>query len=152
MTTESMRNASISSTNSRTSSGTPNMNNSGKHHSNKSSSENLEFLAPINFDDFHNSILDEPSLNNFPLPGHGGAGYESKKAQIRSNNPWSTTESITTRTARSNSLRRQNDLTRFQTQTSSINTSMPPPPAPSARSRRQSHVPPPYRIALQENQ
>ena len=104
-----MRNASISSTNSRTSSGTPNMNSSGKHHSNKSSSENIEFLAPINFDDFHNSILDEPSLNNFPLPGHGGAGYESKKAQPRSHNQWSTTEPTTTRTARSNSVRRQSD-------------------------------------------
>lgn len=138
-----MRKASISSTNSRTSPGTPNMNNSSKHHSNKSSSENIDFLAPINFDDFHNSILDEPSLNNFPLPGHGGAGYESKKAQPRSHNQWSSTESTATRTARSNSFRRQSDVTRFHTQTSSVNTSMPPPPAPSSRSRRQSHVPPP---------
>ncbi|KAL3710628.1 serine/threonine protein kinase, CMGC, dual-specificity [Talaromyces marneffei ATCC 18224] len=143
ITTETMRNASISSTTSGTSSSTPNMNNSSEHHSNKSSSENLEFPAPINFDDFHNSILDEPSLNNFPLPGHGGARYESKKAQPRSHNQWTTTEPTTTRTARSNSFRRQSDVARFHTQASSVNTSMPPPPASSARSRRQSHVPPP---------
>ncbi|EED19728.1 protein kinase, putative [Talaromyces stipitatus ATCC 10500] len=141
LTSESPRNASISSTNSRTSPGTLNMN--SKHHSNKSSSENIEFLAPINFDDFHNSILDEPSLNNFPLPGHGGAGYDTKKTQPRSHNQWSTADTTTTRAARSNSLRRQSDVTRFHNQASSINTSMPPPPAPSARSRRQSHVPPP---------
>uniref|UniRef100_A0A093XYW6 Dual specificity protein kinase pom1 n=1 Tax=Talaromyces marneffei PM1 TaxID=1077442 RepID=A0A093XYW6_TALMA len=75
--------------------------------------------------------------------GHGGARYESKKAQPRSHNQWTTTEPITTRTARSNSFRRQSDVARFHTQASSVNTSMPPPPASSARSRRQSHVPPP---------
>ena len=31
-----------------------------------------DFLAPINFDEFHNSITtDEPSLSHFPLPGRG---------------------------------------------------------------------------------
>lgn len=40
------------------------------------SPDNSDFLAPINFDDFHNSIMTEPSLNHFPLPGnqHPGPG------------------------------------------------------------------------------
>src|SRR5437763_16035438 len=33
-----------------------------------------DFLPPINFDDFHNSITtDEPSLSHFPLPGRGSS-------------------------------------------------------------------------------
>ncbi|KAJ5357403.1 hypothetical protein N7541_004561 [Penicillium brevicompactum] len=49
------------------------------------SAENSDFLAPINFDDFHNSIMGEPSLNNFPMPGNGGAG-ENRDAGPT--NPW----------------------------------------------------------------
>ncbi|OKL63322.1 hypothetical protein UA08_01739 [Talaromyces atroroseus] len=147
LTNDSMRNASISSTNSRTSSGNPNPSNLSKNHNNKASTDSIDFLAPINFDDFHNSILDEPSLNNFPLPGHGGAGYDNRKILPRPNQ-WATPETSTTRTTRSNSFRRQSDVTRFPSQTSSINTSMLPPPAPSSRARRQSHVPPPSSASI----
>jgi dual specificity tyrosine-phosphorylation-regulated kinase 2/3/4 len=143
-----MRNASISSTNSRTSFGISNPSNLSKNRNNKASSESIEFLAPINFDDFHNSILDEPSLNNFPLPGHGGAGYDNKRNLPRSNNQWATPETSTTRTTRSNSFRRQSDVTRLHSQASSTNPSMPPPPAPSSRARRQSHVPPPSTTSI----
>lgn len=36
----------------------------------KQASPDNEFLTPINFDDFHNSIMTEPSLNHFPMPGN----------------------------------------------------------------------------------
>lgn len=150
LTNDSMRNTSFSSTNnSRSSLVNSNPGILPKHHSNKASSESIEFLAPINFDDFHNSILDEPSLNNFPLPGHGGVGYDNKKIPPRSNNQWATSETTsTTRAMRSNSFRRQSDVARFHTQPTSTNTSMPPPPAPSSRPRRQSHVPPPSSTSI----
>ncbi|KAJ5888149.1 hypothetical protein N7495_008190, partial [Penicillium taxi] len=52
------------------------------------SSENLDFLAPINFDDFHNSIMTEASLNHFPLPGKGGAGSENRDSGLSTNSSW----------------------------------------------------------------
>jgi dual specificity tyrosine-phosphorylation-regulated kinase 2/3/4 len=58
------------------------MGNLAKADSNQSS-ENVDFLAPINFDDFHNSIMAEPSLNHFPMPGNGGENRETGL-----NNPW----------------------------------------------------------------
>ncbi|KAJ5566151.1 hypothetical protein N7535_007789 [Penicillium sp. DV-2018c] len=48
--------------------------------------ENVDFLAPINFDDFHNSIMAEPTLNHFPMPGDGSSG-QSREAGSAAN-PW----------------------------------------------------------------
>ena len=91
-----------------------------------------EFLAPINFDDFHNSIMSrEPSLSHFPLPGHGGTGHESNTSSQKPPG----------RTARSGSLaQRQNSISRPPNQS---NSTMGPPPPPGLRARRQSNVPAP---------
>ncbi|KAL1968448.1 hypothetical protein VTN77DRAFT_1977 [Rasamsonia byssochlamydoides] len=135
-TNDSTRNHSISSTNSRISLGTSNVGNSTKYEVNQTPPEGSDFLAPINFDDFHNSIMDEPSLNNFPMPGHGGAGYDNK-----SNTSWSKNEgNATVRPARSGSLRRQSEVGRLTGQASSNSTSMPPPAAPASRTRHQSQI------------
>lgn len=116
--------------------------NSTKYGINQTSSEGPEFLAPINFDDFHNSILDDPSLNNFPMPGHAStASYSNKTPTPRTTNTWARPEGAT-RTTRSNSIRQQNDANRLTGQAPTANTMMPPPPAPSSRARRQSHIPP----------
>ncbi|PKY05077.1 hypothetical protein P168DRAFT_252182 [Aspergillus campestris IBT 28561] len=39
--------------------------------------ESTDFLAPVSFDDFHNSIMQEPSLNHFPMPGTGAAHWSN---------------------------------------------------------------------------
>jgi dual specificity tyrosine-phosphorylation-regulated kinase 2/3/4 len=46
--------------------------------------EHMDFLTPINFDDFHNSIMAEPSLNHFPMPGNGSSG-ENREAGSATN-------------------------------------------------------------------
>ncbi|KAJ5816642.1 hypothetical protein N7447_008875 [Penicillium robsamsonii] len=48
--------------------------------------DNTEFLAPVNFDDFHNSIMGEPSLNHFPMPGNGSSGENRETGPLT--NPW----------------------------------------------------------------
>lgn len=106
---------------------------SSTNEENQTLAEGNEFLAPINFDDFHNSIMSrEPSLSHFPMPGNGGTAYESN----------SSVQKPTGRTARSGSLaQRQNSISRPPNQTNSL---MGPPPAPSGlRTRRQSNVPAP---------
>src|SRR5699024_5420414 len=55
-------NDSLKSSNSRVNLRTTSMSN----FANQAPSESMEFLAPVNFDDFHNSIMAEPSLNQFP--------------------------------------------------------------------------------------
>ncbi|KAL1983723.1 hypothetical protein VTN96DRAFT_9979 [Rasamsonia emersonii] len=138
-TNDSTRNHSISSSNSRLSLGTSNAGNSTKYDVNQTPPDGPDFLAPINFDDFHNSIMEEPSLNRFPMPGHGGAGYDSNETKDPS---WSKNEgNPTVRAARSGSIRRQSDVGRVAGQASSTSsTSMPPPAAPASRTRRQSQV------------
>ncbi|KMU88366.1 hypothetical protein CIHG_06164 [Coccidioides immitis H538.4] len=64
---------------------------------NETLSENGEFLVPVNFDDFHNSITSkEPSLSHFPLPGRGAAGYEGTVAIPKPTNRWTTGPSVQT--------------------------------------------------------
>lgn len=101
------------------------------------------FLAPVNFDDFHNSItLKEPSLNNFPMPGHGGTdgNFTEAKTTLRSSNTQSSSIGNKPQTRLS---RRNSNASRSKTgQNASATTSMPPPPPPSSsRARRQSYVP-----------
>ncbi|CAG7960172.1 unnamed protein product [Penicillium olsonii] len=50
------------------------------------SGESGDFLAPVNFDDFHNSIMGEASLSHFPMPGTGGGAGENRDAGPT--NPW----------------------------------------------------------------
>ncbi|KAI1948559.1 serine/threonine protein kinase, CMGC, dual-specificity [Ophidiomyces ophidiicola] len=109
---------------------------------NETASENGEFLAPISFDDFHNSISSkEPSLSHFPLPGHGGAGYEAKAPA--SSNRWTMTAA--TQSAKeprsAGSARRLSNATRSN---AAVATSKPSTSSalPAGRARRQSYAPP----------
>ncbi|KAJ9353838.1 hypothetical protein DTO027B9_5051 [Paecilomyces variotii] len=102
--------------------------------------DSSEFLAPINFDDFHNSIMGEPTLNHFPMPGHagGGGGYDNKTTTFKSNNPWAKVgPGPGAQSAGSGSRNRPADAGGQAGQ-------MPPPPAPATfRRRRQSLAPAP---------
>lgn len=108
------------------------------------------FLAPINFDDFHNSITgDGPSLNHFPLPGRGkttsGSNLENSGLPQPSNNSRSIGRaSGGPPLSRSGSLlSKQNNQTRQTSHNSSTSESMPSSAASSmVRTRRQSHYPP----------
>lgn len=109
--------------------------------------ENPEFLAPINFDDFHNSIMGEPSLNHFPMPGNGGAGPENHAPAFPSTNPWENTndENDGSGRIRSSSVRRKSEVPRLVGSTNPPADSIPPRPAPAStstatRNRRQSLV------------
>ncbi|KAJ5386467.1 hypothetical protein N7509_009008 [Penicillium cosmopolitanum] len=82
---------------------------------NQTPPENMEFLAPINFDDFHNSIMGEPSLNNFPMPGSRGAGAENRSSNLSTNSSWTNHSydgSVSERT-RGASARRKSEVSRF---------------------------------------
>ena len=111
--------------------------NTGNCEINPTPPENGDFLTPINFDDFHNSII-EDSLSHFPMPGHGGSGYDDKSSTFTGNSSWSSSESIPVagKVTRTGSTRRQSDVSRLNS-----TNSMLPPPAPNTRSRRQSHAP-----------
>jgi dual specificity tyrosine-phosphorylation-regulated kinase 2/3/4 len=111
-----------------------------------------DFLAPINFDEFHNSITtDEPSLSHFPLPGRGPSNAfrpveENKTLLPQPINPPASTRRVsgTTSISRKNSLARQQNLpSAGLSRTSSKSESVTTGPATSVlRSRRQSHFPP----------
>lgn len=111
-----------------------------------------DFLAPINFDEFHNSITtDEPSLSHFPLPGRGPSNAfrpveENKTLLPQPINPPASTRKVsgTTSISRKNSLaRQQNNPSTSLSRTSSKSESLTTGPATSVlRSRRQSHFPP----------
>ncbi|KAJ5925503.1 hypothetical protein N7454_008142 [Penicillium verhagenii] len=100
--------------------------------------DSMDFLAPINFDDFHNSIMAEPSLNHFPMPGNGGASSENRDSGLSTNSSWTNNsyESNISDRTRNASARRKSEVSRFHIQnvpnpgllTTSSNT----------RSRRQS--------------
>ena len=109
-------------------------------------------LAPINFDDFHNSITtDEPNLSHFPLPGRGPSTSfrpieENKTLLPQPINPPASTRKVsgTSSIGRKNSLaRQQNTPSTTLSRTSSKSEPMSTGPATSVlRSRRQSHFPP----------
>ncbi len=110
-----------------------------------------DFLAPVNFDDFHNSITtDEPHLSHFPLPGKGAASSikptEDKTLLPQPVNPPTGTRKVsaTGSIGRKNSLaRQQNAASTSLSRSSSKSEQMPAAAAGSVlRSRRQSHFPP----------
>ncbi|KAJ5167814.1 uncharacterized protein N7482_003408 [Penicillium canariense] len=80
--------------------------------------EGMEFLAPINFDDFHNSIMAEPSLNHFPMPGNGGAGSENRNSGLSTNSSWTnhSYESNISERTRGASSRRKSEVHRLNGQ------------------------------------
>lgn len=142
-TNDSSESHSISS-NSRLSLGTSSVANWTKLGNQNTPPDSSEFLAPINFDDFHNSIMGEPSLSHFPMPGNGGAGYNNKTTTFKSNNPWAKHDStLATRPARSGSINRQTDAGRVAGQMSTSNAMAPPPAPATFRRRRQSLAPAP---------
>lgn len=112
---------------------------------NQSPPENADFLAPVNFDDLHNSIMAEPSLNHFPLPGTAGSGSENQAPAFPPNNPWVNTnndENDGSGRARSGSVRRKSEVPRLvgsNQQTDSAST-RPAATSVNTRNRRQSLV------------
>ncbi|KAJ5584582.1 uncharacterized protein N7459_004382 [Penicillium hispanicum] len=112
--------------------------NLAKAETNQTPPESMEFLAPINFDDFHNSIMAEPSLNHFPLPGNRGAGSENRDSGLSTASSWTNHSydgNISDRT-RGASNRRKSDVSRLNGQ------NLPAPglltASANTRSRRQS--------------
>ncbi|EAW11642.1 putative protein kinase [Aspergillus clavatus NRRL 1] len=107
--------------------------------------DRVDFLAPVNFDDFHNSIMTEPSLNHFPMPGNGGSKAANQAPGIFTRNPWSENneQSLSSR-SRSNSIRRKSEVSRVSNPSSSAesvsSSSWAPAAHTAARSRRQSLV------------
>ncbi|KAJ5648654.1 hypothetical protein N7490_005026 [Penicillium lividum] len=92
--------------------------NLAKHDSTQIPPDSMDFLAPINFDDFHNSIMAEPSLNHFPMPGNGGAGSENRDSGLSSNSSWTNNsyESNISDRTRNASARRKSEVSRFHGQ------------------------------------
>lgn len=110
---------------------------------NDTASENSEFLVPINFDDFHNSIASGPSLNHFPLPGHGGAGYEAKTTASKPTNRWTTAPSIqSAKEPRSAGMVRRLSNANRPGQATAGSKAVAPAVPSVGRARRQSYVPP----------
>lgn len=100
--------------------------------------ERTDFLAPISFDDFHNSIMAEPSLSNFPMPGNGAAGSENRDSGLSTTSSWTTHsyESTALERARGPTSRRKSEVHRFNGQTPT-NSGLSAASA-NSRSRRQS--------------
>ncbi|PGH08315.1 CMGC/DYRK/DYRK2 protein kinase [Helicocarpus griseus UAMH5409] len=114
---------------------------------NQTPPDNTEFLAPINFDDFHNSIMSkEPSLIHFPLPSQGGNSYDSKPAAPRSTPRWTSQQPPQNGShIRTGQLvRRESNASRSTVgSTSTTNGNAPPLNAPTGpRARRLSLIPP----------
>ncbi|KAJ5721455.1 uncharacterized protein N7483_009389 [Penicillium malachiteum] len=112
--------------------------NLAKHDPSQIAPDNMDFLAPINFDDFHNSIMAEPSLNHFPMPGNGGTGSENRDSGLSTTSSWtnhSYESNISDRT-RAAAARRKSEVSRLNGQ----HPTVPGLSATSAntRSRRQS--------------
>ncbi|KAJ5684228.1 uncharacterized protein N7477_000573 [Penicillium maclennaniae] len=80
--------------------------------------ESMDFLAPVNFDDFHNSIMAEPTLNHFPMPGNGGTGgaaSENRDSGLSTNSEWTNNsyESNISDRTRGASARRKSEVSRL---------------------------------------
>ncbi|KAF9252879.1 hypothetical protein DTO013E5_3641 [Penicillium roqueforti] len=73
--------------------------------------DNMDLLAPVNFDDFHNSIMGEPSLNNFPMPASSSG--ENRETGPPAN-PWEshTYAANVSERARGASARRKSEVQR----------------------------------------
>jgi len=102
----------------------------------------MDFLAPINFDDFHNSIMAEPSLNHFPMPSSRAPGPENRNSNMSTNSSWTNNsyESNPSERTRGPSSRRKSEVPRFN---GTQNTPVPPTGLSSTatsntRARRQS--------------
>ncbi|KAL4870298.1 hypothetical protein BDV12DRAFT_166100 [Aspergillus spectabilis] len=107
--------------------------------SNQTPPDSMEFLAPVSFDDFHNSIMAEPSLSQFPMPGTGGNGYGRQSTSFHPTNPWanSSNDNTTSGQTRSYASRRKSLIGQnLPTDPSS----RPPASIAAPRNRRQSLI------------
>ncbi|KAK2753714.1 hypothetical protein FQN55_000077 [Onygenales sp. PD_40] len=113
---------------------------------NQTPPDGSEFLAPISFDDFHNSIMSkEPSLSHFPIPRPGGSGHDANSTVPKSTSRWSSEQPPQDgRGPRNTLVRRQSNASRSTVGSGATANNMAPPNAPTGpRARRLSHVPPP---------
>ncbi|KAI2793228.1 hypothetical protein POX_b03280 [Penicillium oxalicum] len=80
--------------------------------------ERGDFLSPISFDDFHNSLMAEPSLNRFPMPGSATVGSESKETDISGKASWiqQSYDSSASERTRGPTSRRKSEVNRFNGQ------------------------------------
>lgn len=97
------------------------MGNLSKIETSQTPPESMEFLAPINFDDFHNSIMAEPSLNHFPMPGSGAAGSQNRDSGLSTNSSWTNNsyDSNFSDRTRGASSRRKSEVSRINGQNTS---------------------------------
>ncbi|KAF7713737.1 Uncharacterized protein PECH_008174 [Penicillium ucsense] len=72
--------------------------------------ERGDFLSPISFDDFHNSIMAEPSLNHFPMPGSA-----SKPNELSIDTSWihQSYDSSASERSKGPTSRRKSEVNRF---------------------------------------
>ncbi|KKZ64513.1 dual-specificity tyrosine-(Y)-phosphorylation regulated kinase [[Emmonsia] crescens] len=107
--------------------------------------ESSEFLTPISFDDFHNSIMSrEPSLSHFPLPV--GNNYDSKPPPPRSTSRWPSQQPPQNGNhVRTGQLaRRESNASRSTVGcVAGVNGNAQPQATTAPRPRRLSHAPPP---------
>ncbi|PGH23055.1 CMGC/DYRK/DYRK2 protein kinase [Polytolypa hystricis UAMH7299] len=111
--------------------------------------DGTEFLKPISFDDFHNSIMSkDPTLSHFPLP----AGYDTKPQPAKTTSQWSNNQSAQpVRNSKPGILTRRDSNPPKPSfgQDTSTSGAMAPPPAPAtSRARRLSHAPQPSSTAV----
>ncbi|KEY79122.1 protein kinase [Aspergillus fumigatus] len=120
------------------------MGNLAKSDYNHTPPDQTDLLAPVSFDDFHNSIMAEPSLNHFPMPGTAVSNHtRSPLSGPFTRNPWADNdESSFASRSRSNSMRRKSEVSHLSSQNSSAESvaSRLPASNTAARSRRQSLV------------
>lgn len=126
-------NDSHQTSNSRTSDRSTTLPDLSKAEINRASPDGNDFLVPINFDDFHNSIVGEPSLNHFPMPGN-----QHRESANLPTNPWSNTKDENGGRLRNRPVRRKSEVPQPVGQNPPTDaTSLP---STAARSRRQSLV------------
>lgn len=138
----SSTNDSIHSNSSRFSYRSTNMGNQQNTDDDRASSGSADFLAPISFDDFHNSIMGDPALDQFPVPGNKETGSALRVTDFHPTNPWThwRNDDGAARRARSGSFRQKDEFVRFPSHnpTSGAIPSIPAAASSTTRTRRQS--------------
>ncbi|KAL4951414.1 hypothetical protein BDW69DRAFT_170111 [Aspergillus filifer] len=105
---------------------------------NQTPTESMEFLAPVSFDDFHNSIMAEPSLSQFPMPAAPGSGYERQSTSFHPTNPWANNTTDNSASGQAKTYSRRKSL--IGQNAPPENAPRPPASTAATRNRRQSLV------------
>ncbi|KAL4884203.1 hypothetical protein BJY04DRAFT_226022 [Aspergillus karnatakaensis] len=106
---------------------------------NQTPPDSTEFLAPVSFDDFHNSIMAEPSLSQFPMPGTGGNGYDRQSTSFHPTNPWATSNDNNNAAAQARNYNSRRKSLVGQNLSTDL-SSRPPASTAAPRTRRQSLI------------